>query len=82
MAIDKTFDIPIPMQDVQVRWRQIQAGRRAKVHLSPVDEQHTRVRVSADDDAGIEVEKIMDDLRAVGLAGPEGGKPGTTPGTT
>ena len=76
MAIEKTFDIPIPIQDVQVRWREIQATRGAKVHFSPVDEQHTRVRVSANDDAGIDVEKIMDDLRAAGLFG--GGKPGTT----
>jgi hypothetical protein len=44
------------------------------------------VRVSADDDAGIEVEKIMDDLRAAGTfpggsggtPGAGGGKPGTT----
>jgi len=54
----------------------------------------TRVDVSGDDDAGMEVEKIMGDLRHVGLAGREaagnpgalgvapggagGGKPGTT----
>lgn len=37
----------------------------------------TFVRVSADDDAAAEVEKILDDLRAVGLSGAEAaGNPG------
>jgi hypothetical protein len=77
MAIDKTFDIPIPMQDVQVRWREIQARRGTKVHFTPVDDQHTRVRVSTDGDDGTDVEKVLDDLRAVGLSGPEAaGNPG------
>lgn len=82
------------MNDVQERWRHIQASRRAKVRFSAVDELHTRVHVTTDEDSGVEVEKVMDDLRAVGLAGREaagnpaargvapGGAGGTFPGGT
>ena len=44
-------------------WQDVQ-GR-----FSPIDESHTRVEVSGDDDAGMEVEKIMGDLRRVELTG-------------
>ena len=70
MAIDRSFDIPFPLNDVQERWRHIQASRRATVRFSPVDELHTRVHVTADEDSGVELAKVIDDLRAIGLAAP------------
>ena len=94
MAIDRSFDIPFPLNDVQERWRQLQAKRRAEVRFSVIDELHTRVHVTTDEDSGVEVEKVMDDLRSVGLAGREaagnpgargvapGGAGGTFPGGT
>ena len=55
------------MQDVQGRF-------------SPIDESHTRVDVSGDDDAGMEVEKAAGNPGALGVApgSAGGGKPGTT----
>jgi hypothetical protein len=94
MAINRFWDVPLPMQDVQGRWREVRESRQARVRFSPIDESHTRVEVSGDDDAGMEVEKIMGDLRRVGLAGREaagnpgalgvapGGAGGTFPGGT
>ncbi|HJT62066.1 MAG TPA: hypothetical protein VJ797_10340 [Burkholderiales bacterium] len=89
MALERTFDIPIPVHDVQERWRQIQAHRRAQVRFSPIDENHTRVHV-----AEHEFDQVMGVLREVGLAGREaagnpgalgvapGGAGGTFPGGT
>src|SRR5688572_2847962 len=57
MAINRFWDVPLPMQDVQGRWREVRESRQARVRFSPIDESHTRVEVSGDDDAGMEVEK-------------------------
>lgn len=70
MAVDRSFDIPYPLNDVEERWRHIQVGRRATVRFSLVDEVHTRVHVTTDEDSGVELEKVIDDLRAIGLAAP------------
>jgi len=71
MAIDRSFDIPFPLNDVEERWRHIQASRRAKVRFSSVDELHTRVHVTTDEDSSVEIEKVVHDLRAIGLAARE-----------
>ena len=57
MAINRFWDVPLPMQDVQGRWREVQGSRQARVRFAPIDESHTRV------------EKIKGDPRGVGLAG-------------
>lgn len=77
--VTREFDIPIPLRDVVVQWRRLQARRRAEVRFSPIDEQHTRAEVSAEDAA--DVDQVLGDLAAAGLGGAPGpgGKPGTTP---
>jgi hypothetical protein len=89
---EREFDIPIPLRDVEEQWRRIQARRRAQVRLSPIDEQHTRVHVGAED--ARELDQVLGDLGAAGLAGAAaagnpaargvapGGAGGTFPGGT
>lgn len=47
-AENGTSDIPIPRQDVQAQWKRVQARRAAQARFSPIDEQHTRVHISAE----------------------------------
>lgn len=89
MALERTFDVPFPLHDVQERWKQIRSERLAQVRFSVVDESHTRVHVPEHD-----FDQVMSDLQGTGLAGAEaagnpgargvapGGAGGTFPGGT
>jgi len=73
--LEKHFDVPIPLQDLEAQWQRAQRRSRAEVRFSPIDEQHTRVHVSGD--AQADVDQVVGDLRRAGLAGPEAaGNPG------
>jgi len=65
--IEKQFDIPIPLQDVEAQWRRVQKARRAEVRLSVIDESHTRVHVSGEDPA--ELDRVAGELAGTGLSG-------------
>jgi hypothetical protein len=84
--IEKQFDIPVPLQDVQAQWHRVQGQRRAQVRLAVIDEQHTRVHVTGD---AADVDKILSDLGGAEAAGnpgalgvAPGGAGGTFPGGT
>jgi len=65
--LEEQFDVPIPLQDVEAQWRRVQSRTRASVRLSPIDENHTRLHVSAE--AQADFDQVVGDLRQAGLAG-------------
>lgn len=72
----RELDIPIPVKNVEDKWRELQARRRAavEVHFSIVDESHTRVQLEGEPD---EIDRVVADLRDTGLGGREfAGNPG------
>ena len=64
--LEKQFDIPIPLQDVEAQWQRVKARRNAEVRFLPIDEQHSRVHVTGDE---AEVDQVVGDLRGTGLSG-------------
>jgi hypothetical protein len=73
-AIERIIELAMPRQDVEGEWQRVQAKRRARVRFTQIDERNTRAHISGE--AG-DVEAVMGDLRAFGLAGREAaGNPG------
>jgi len=41
VAINRFWDVPLPMQDVQGRWREVQESGQARVRFSPIARRRT-----------------------------------------